>query len=223
MLGVGLLFMIGASAVAWISQHASRLTWIALFVLVLGGSLWLVARSFRPTPRPERADGAPRMADVTGLRIAIDAGVAPALVGAVQRALRLPEQARLAGVASALLETRPQWRFAALDATRPLPEAKAAKLFDAWARDVRTRFAPRGSLPPGDPFRSSALLVVCLHVETSEEIPDVSHADPDAVEKTLSYLQGRPMSVLQVDLWSSSEPLSASDLPAIDGTMRLLA
>lgn len=222
-LGFMFVMAVGSAVASWLNTHASRFFWVIVLGAMLALSVWVVVRTLRAAVPPAPSTAPDRLADVTGLRVALDASIAPTLVGALRRALSLPERDRLASIAELLLDARPQWRLAAFDATRPLPEPKARKLFEAWADDVRVRFAPRGSLPPGDPFRASPLLVVCLHVETIEEIPDVSHADPDAVEKTLSYLRARPLSVRQVDLWSSSEPLEASALTAIDGTMRSLA
>jgi hypothetical protein len=208
-----------AAFVTWMREHASAPERFLVLFLVLGGSVALVAR-WIGTRRSDPEPAPDRLADVAGLRIALDASVAPSLVAALSRALTEPEHRRLQRIAELLLEARPQWRLAALDATQPLPEPKARKLFDAWADDVRKRFVPRASLVSDD-YRTSSLLVVCLHVETSEEIRDASGPGDEAVERTLRQLAyGQRLTVRRVDLWSSSEPLSATDLATIDHTLQ---
>lgn len=217
------LILVGSfSAVAWIEEHASRFLWTVMAVGVLGGSVYLVFRSFSSsddtTPHPS-STASNATWDVTGMRLAIDAGVAPSLIAALQRVMSEPVTTRLASLSRVLLDARPQWRLTALDATKPLPEPKADKLFESWASDVRKRFAQTGRPSLEDAYRTSGLLVVCLHVQTSQEIPDATSSSADAVARTLEHLQTMRTDIRQVDLWSSSEPLSAGELSELDRTL----
>jgi len=207
------------SAISWIEQHASRFLWTVMAVGVFGGSVFLVFRSLPRSGPPPPSPTPNRTWDVTGMRLAMDASVAPRVIAALEKAVREPVPTRLARIASVLLDSRDQWRLAALDATKPLPEPKADKLFDSWAADVRKRFARTGRPSVEDAYRSSGLLVVCLHVQTSEEIPDAQPSSADAVARTLEYLARMRTDVRQVHLWTSSEPLSSGELAELDRTL----
>lgn len=206
------------ATVSWLEVHASRLTWFFLGFVVLAGSVAIVIRAFEPKA-PVPSSSPDRTWDVTGLRLALDASAAPRLLAALERAVAEPVPTRLSSIAKVLLDARDQWRLAALDATKPLPEPKADKLFDAWAADVRKRFASKGRPSLEDAYRSSGLLVVCLHVQTSEEIPDATPSGADAVARTLAHLSSMRTDIRQVDLWSSSEPLSSGELTELDRTL----
>lgn len=216
-----LLFFSGASALTWIESHSTRFLWTVLAVGVLGGTIILVFRSFSSSDTtPTTPSAIPNATwDVTGIRLAIDAGVAPSLIASLQRVMSEPVTTRLASLSRVLLDARPQWRLTALDATKPLPEAKADKLFESWAADVRKRFAPSGRPSLEDAYRTSGLLVVCVHVQTSQEIPDATSSSADSVARTLEHLQTMRTDIRQVDVWSSSEPLSSGDLTALDRTL----
>ena len=216
---VALIALGSMSAVSWVEAHPSRLLWAALALAVLGGSGFVVFRSLPASGPPPPSPTPNRTWDVTGMRLAIDASVAPRVIAALEKAVREPVPTRLARIASVLLDSREQWRLAALDATKPLPEPKADKLFESWAADVRKRFAPTGRPSLEDAYRSSGLLVVCLHVQTSEEIPDAEPSGADAVARTLGHLRTMQTDIRQVDLWSSSEPLSSGELTDLDRTL----
>ena len=56
-------------------------------------------------------------------------------------------------------------------------------------------------------------------MQTSEEIPDAQPSSADAVERTLGHLASMRTDIRQVDLWSSSEPLSSGELAELDRTL----
>jgi hypothetical protein len=217
------LYSAGVSFVHWLdglSTTAQHLL-LAVGVLVVAGVVLglglqrLVARA-RGAPEPT--------SDVVSLRFAVDATVAPRLTGELGEALRAPRSERLGKVALTLLSTQPEWRLVGLTTTTPLPESQASALFDFWAADVRKRF----TVPtlPGDakpatasPYREEPLLVVCLHLETHEEIPDLREDDPVAVARTLHLLKNKPRTVRRADLWASSEPVPATRLRELDPRM----
>ncbi len=188
---------------------------IALGVLgVVGFVLWRVVRAYLVQPGVAEPSS-----DVVGLRFAVDATVAPRLAAALTEALKLPRSLRLARVAESLLDAKQQWRLVGLSTTPPLPASQAAALFDRWVASVRERFVREAPPEGGDPFREQALLVVCLHLETYEEIPDLRDDDPESVSRTLYLLRGKPRTVRRVDLWSSARPVSAKRLLELDPKM----
>lgn len=157
--------------------------------------------------------------DLVGLRIAIERTAAAPIVEALTEAASGPAEGRAARIARVLLAHRSAWRFAGLDASRPLPHARAAEIFDGWCTDVRGRFGRR-SAGRDEPFRWHPLQVVSLHVASPGRIPEVDVRDPGAAEVVLASLRDQSAGwATRVDLWTSERDFTAAELREADPTL----
>lgn len=216
------LYYAGVSFVHWLeglSTTVQHLLFAVGFLVFAGVALGLGIQTL-----VARARGAPEpTSDVVSLRFAVDATVAPRLTQELDAALRAPRAERLGKVALTLLSTQPEWRLVGLTTTMPLPESQASALFDYWAADARKRYTllelPGKESAGASPYREEPLLVVCLHLETHEEIPDLREDDPVAVARTLHLLKNKPRTVRRADLWSSSQPVPTTRLRELDPRM----
>jgi hypothetical protein len=160
--------------------------------------------------------------DLVGVRVAIERTVAIPLLAELEAASTGAAAGRAARVAAVLLAHHGAWRFVGVDATRPLPLAKASEIFDRWCADVRQRFSP-GARRDADAFRSDALTMVSLHVASPGRIPEVAVHDPRAARFVLESLRDHSATwATRVDLWSAERPLSAAELRAADPTLMQL-
>jgi hypothetical protein len=179
-------------------------------VAVLG---WVALRARNdpePEPRPEH------LADVVGIRIAFDADAAAIVGRDLVALLRRPRAERLRAVARRLLDAQLDWRMVGLRTSPLAPEAEAARRFDAWSAEAREQLAPAGGAASSP---RDALVVVCLHAETDEEISDLPTDHPSGVLRTLEGLAEDRWTVRRVELWTSRAPLSAATLRARDPSM----
>lgn len=182
--------------------------------LALVGVLVWVALRARNDPREEPPPE--RLVDVVSVRIAFDAEAAAIIGRELATLLRRPRADRLRAVARRLLDAQLDWRMVALRTSPLAPEAETARRFDAWCAEARDQLAPA---PDAAPSARDALVVVCLHAETEEEIADLPTDHPSGVLRTLESLAEDRWTVRRVELWTSRKPLTAAALRARDPTM----
>jgi hypothetical protein len=144
------------------------------------------------------------------VRFAFEATAAAKMVRELVRAARGTDAERLKAVVQRLIDAQLDARLVGLETTKPLPETAAAELFFVWSDGARARY-PK---PPSP--EANGLVVVCLHVETSEEIPDLPETDPKSAIATLETLRDHPRAVRRVDVWSSRHALSEAALREAD-------
>jgi len=157
--------------------------------------------------------------DLVGLRVAIERTAAVSVLEELTEAARGPAEGCASRVARVLLAHRGAWRFSGLDATLPLPVARASEIFEGWCTDVRARFSKRSSAQ-GEPFRWHPLVVISLHVASPGRIAGIDVADPAAAERVLVSLRDHSQSwATRVDLWSSERDFTAAELREADPTL----
>ncbi len=225
---VAIFVVIGVLAFHW-AYPLIDLGFVLAIAAVVGVLLYFVRTAFdqRRVGGPRRD---PRFAapvdvldgdqhDLVGLRLALERTVAIPALASLDVALRGSEVGKAARVARVLLAHRGTWRFAGLDATRPLPAARASEVFDRWSADVRKRFgaAPRGE---GDAFRHDSLIVISLHVASAGRMPEVDVNDPEAAAHVLGSLRDHSETwATRVDLFSADRGFTAAELRAADPTL----
>lgn len=193
-------------------QWFERMGVLAIVGLLLASVVvWLVLRVRRDRAAEAELIASSPTADVVAVRFAVEASAAPKLLRDLARSARKPPGERLAAVTQRLLEAQLDHRLVGLETTKPLPETAAAELFFFWSDGARGRYAK----PEADAAKDG-LVVVCLHVETSEEIPDLDPKDPKSALATLETLRDHPRTVRRVDLWASRAPLPEPRLRELD-------
>jgi len=193
--------------IEWI-ERSSIIAIVGLLLLLLVA--WLVGRIRADRAAEEELLASSPTADVVALRFAVDASAAPKILRDLAVSARRPLTERLAAVTQRLIEAQLDLRLVGLETTHPLPETAAAELFFFWSDSSRGRYAK-----PED-RSNDGLVVVCLHVETSEEIPDLDPKDPKSVLAKLETLRDHPRTVRRVDLWASRAPITESRLRELD-------
>ncbi len=180
-----------------------------LGALVVALIVWLVRRTRADRLAEQELLASSPTADVVALRFAVDASAAPKILRELASSARRPLAERLTAVTQRLLDAQLDHRLVGLETTHPLPETAAAELFFFWSDSARGRYTKTEDSKDG-------LVVVCLHVETSEEIPDLDPKDPKSVLATLETLRDHPRTVRRVDLWASRAPITESRLRELD-------
>lgn len=157
--------------------------------------------------------------DLVGVRLAVERTVAIPMLATLAVAQRGVEAGKAARVARVLLAHQSAWRFAGLDATRPLPAARASEIFGRWSRDVRVRLS-KATHAAGDAFRHDGLVLVSLHVASPGRMPAVNVDDPTAAAEVLTSLRDHSGSwATRVDLWSHERDFTAAELRRADPTL----
>ncbi|MBX7193341.1 MAG: hypothetical protein K1X94_14905 [Sandaracinaceae bacterium] len=191
----------------------ARIERFAIVGAVSLAALALIAWLWRENKRAREEEAAHQatspQADVVALRFAFEAPAAAKILRDLGGA-RGSDADRLRAVTSRLVEAQLDYRLVGLETTKPLPETAAAELFFSWSDGARGRY-PKPATP-----ESAGLVVVCLHVETTEEIPDLPESDPKSVVTTLEMLRDQPRTVRRVDLWASRHALSEAALREAD-------
>lgn len=189
-------------------ERGSILAIVGMLVLVL--VVWLIGRVRADRAAERELLASSPTADVVALRFAVDASAAPKILRELAISARRPLAERLAAVTQRLIDAQLDHRLVGLETTHPLPETAAAELFFFWSDGARARYAR-----PEDRSKDG-LVVVCLHVETSEEIPDLDPKDPKSALATLETLRDHPRTVRRVDLWASRAPIPEARLRELD-------
>lgn len=213
---VAVVLVVGSSALertlaaidfAWL-ERALIVGSVSLAVLAVVGWLWREQR--RAKAEEDAYVASSPTADVVAVRFAFEATAAAKIVRELTRAARGTDAERLKAVVQRLIDAQLDARLVGLETTKPLPETAAAELFFVWSDGARARY-PKPASP-----ETNGLVVVCLHVETSEEIPDLPETDPKSVFATLETLRDHPRTVRRVDVWSSRNALSEAALREAD-------
>ncbi len=215
------LCVVGAAIERWLStipletiQRTSILVIVAIAVCAMG--VWLFVRVRRDRDAEEEAAEnveAGAQADVVAVLAAFDADAAPIVSRDLALALKRPRAERLRAVAQRLLDAQLDFRLVGLRTTPPKDVLEAARGFDRWSDDVRTRFARKDDR---DGSAKGALVVLCLLVETDEEIADLPTDRATSVVRTLELLANDRWSVRRVELWTARQPIPESELRTLD-------
>jgi len=181
---VAVVLVVGSSALertlaaidfAWL-ERALIVGSVSLVVLAVVGWLWREQR--RAKAEEDAYVASSPTADVVAVRFAYEAAAAAKIVRELTRAARGTDAERLKAVVLRLIDAQLDARLVGLETTKPLPETAAAELFFVWSDGARARY-PKPASP-----ETNGLVVVCLHVETSEEIPDLPETGPKSVIAT---------------------------------------
>jgi hypothetical protein len=219
-----LLCLIGVAIERWLATipmetivRASILVIVGIAVVAM--FVWLFVRVRRDREHEEVAAGEAGpgpMADAVAVLVAVDADAAPVISRDLTLALKRPRHVRLRAVAQRLLDAQLDFRLVGLRTTPPKEVLDAARGFDAWSDEVRTRFARKNDR---DSSPKDALVVLCLLVETDEEIVDLPTDRAVSVTRTLELLANDRWSVRRVELFTARQPIPTSELRAIDPTL----
>ena len=218
------LCLVGFSIERWLATipletivRTSILVAVGIAVVAMIG--WVGVRVRRDREHEEEAAvaaGPGPMADAVAVLVAVDADAAPVISRDLTLALKRPGHARLRAVAQRLLDAQLDYRLVGLRTAPPRDVVEAARGFDAWGDDVRTRFARKDDR---DRAAKDALVVLCLLVETDEEIVDLPTDRAASVTRTLELLANDRWSVRRVELFTARQPIPTSELRAIDPTL----
>lgn len=197
--------------------RTSILVVVGIAVVAMIG--WVVVRVRRDREHDEEAAkeaGPGPMADAVAVLVAVDADAAPVISRDLTLALKRPRHERLRAVAQRLLDAQLDYRLVGLRTAPPTDVVEAARGFDAWSDDVRTRFARKDER---DGSAKDALVVLCLLVETDEEIVDLPTDRAASVTRTLELLANDRWSVRRVELFTARQPIPTRELRTIDPTL----